>query len=72
VSQAGTTEWNGQRELPAKHCSSHSGDSGLVLQKGSSFPRLTVWDNAAFGLRSQGALGAEIERRMRHMLGFIA
>jgi len=43
----------------------------VVFEKGSSFPRLTVWDNAAFGLRWQGALGAEIERRMRHMLGFI-
>jgi len=44
----------------------------VVFENGSSFPRLTVWDNAAFGLRWQGALGAEIERRMRHMLGFIA
>lgn len=43
-----------------------------MFQKGSSFPRLTVWDNAAFGLRRQGALGAEIERRMRHVLGFMA
>jgi len=36
---------------------------GVVFQEDASFSWLTVWDNAAFGLRRNGTAEAEIRRR---------
>ncbi|HEY7661596.1 MAG TPA: ABC transporter ATP-binding protein [Xanthobacteraceae bacterium] len=44
---------------------------GVVFQEDASFPWLTVWDNAAFGLRRQGAPGAEVARRVNDALAFM-
>jgi len=44
---------------------------GVVFQEDASFPWLTVWDNAAFGLRRAGMDGAEIERRVGDALAFM-
>ena len=44
---------------------------GVVFQEDASFPWLTVWDNAAFGLRRAGVDAAEIERRVGDALAFM-
>jgi NitT/TauT family transport system ATP-binding protein len=44
---------------------------GVVFQEDSSLPWLTVWDNAAFGLRRAGVDPAEIERRVGDTLAFM-
>ncbi|HEU4358782.1 MAG TPA: ABC transporter ATP-binding protein [Xanthobacteraceae bacterium] len=44
---------------------------GVVFQEDASFPWLTVWDNAAFGLRRNGVDGAEIRRRVDDALAFM-
>jgi NitT/TauT family transport system ATP-binding protein len=44
---------------------------GVVFQEDASFPWLTVWDNAAFGLRRAGAPEAEIRRRVDDALAFM-
>jgi NitT/TauT family transport system ATP-binding protein len=44
---------------------------GVVFQEDASFPWLTVWDNAAFGLRRNGVAGAEVRRRVDDALGFM-
>jgi NitT/TauT family transport system ATP-binding protein len=44
---------------------------GVVFQEDASFPWLTVWDNAAFGLRRAGASEAEVKRRVGHALSFM-
>jgi NitT/TauT family transport system ATP-binding protein len=44
---------------------------GVVFQEDASFPWLTVWDNAAFGLRRNGVAAAEIRRRVEDALAFI-
>jgi NitT/TauT family transport system ATP-binding protein len=44
---------------------------GVVFQEDASFPWLTVWDNAAFGLRRSGVDSAEIRRRVDDTLGFM-
>jgi NitT/TauT family transport system ATP-binding protein len=44
---------------------------GVVFQEDASFPWLTVWDNAAFGLRRQGAPEAEVSRRVEDALAFM-
>jgi NitT/TauT family transport system ATP-binding protein len=44
---------------------------GVVFQEDASFPWLTVWDNAAFGLRRAGASAAEIRRRVDDALAFM-
>ena len=44
---------------------------GVVFQEDASFPWLTVWDNAAFGLRRQGAPEAETRRRVDDALAFM-
>jgi NitT/TauT family transport system ATP-binding protein len=44
---------------------------GVVFQEDASFPWLTVWDNAAFGLRRAGVAAAEIERRVGDALAFM-
>jgi len=44
---------------------------GVVFQEDASFPWLTVWDNAAFGLRRNGVDTAEIRRRVDDVLAFM-
>jgi NitT/TauT family transport system ATP-binding protein len=44
---------------------------GVVFQEDASFPWLTVWDNAAFGLRRSGADAAEVRRRVEDALAFM-
>ncbi len=44
---------------------------GVVFQEDASFPWLTVWDNAAFGLRRNGTDDAEIRRRVDDALAFM-
>ncbi|MGZ3307721.1 MAG: ABC transporter ATP-binding protein [Xanthobacteraceae bacterium] len=44
---------------------------GVVFQEDASFPWLTVWDNAAFGLRRSGMAAAEIRRRVDDALAFM-
>src|SRR6187549_1908374 len=44
---------------------------GVVFQEDASFPWLTVWDNAAFGLRRAGVERGEIERRVGDALAFM-
>ena len=44
---------------------------GVVFQEDASFPWLTVWDNAAFGLRRAGVDDAEVRRRVDDALAFM-
>jgi NitT/TauT family transport system ATP-binding protein len=44
---------------------------GVVFQEDAAFPWLTVWDNAAFGLRRAGVEGAEVRRRVDDALSFM-
>jgi NitT/TauT family transport system ATP-binding protein len=44
---------------------------GIVFQQDASFPWLTVYDNAAFGLRRVGASEDEIRSRVDHALSFM-
>jgi NitT/TauT family transport system ATP-binding protein len=44
---------------------------GVVFQDDASFPWLTVWDNAAFGLRRAGVTDAEVRRRVDDALAFM-
>src|ERR1700689_470414 len=44
---------------------------GVVFQEDASFPWLTVWDNAAFGLRRDGVAASEIRRRVEDALTFM-
>jgi len=44
---------------------------GVVFQEDASFPWLTVWDNAAFGVRRAGLAEAEVKRRVGHALSFM-
>jgi NitT/TauT family transport system ATP-binding protein len=44
---------------------------GVVFQEDASFPWLTVWDNAAFGLRRNGAPETEVRQRVDDTLAFM-
>jgi NitT/TauT family transport system ATP-binding protein len=44
---------------------------GVVFQEDATFPWLTVWDNAAFGLRRMGAPAAEVRNRVDDALAFM-
>jgi NitT/TauT family transport system ATP-binding protein len=44
---------------------------GVVFQEDATFPWLTVWDNAAFGLRRAGAPAAEVRSRVDDALAFM-
>src|SRR6185437_267657 len=46
------------------------GGIGVVFQEDASFPWLTVFDNAAFGLRRSGVADAEVRRRVDDALAF--
>jgi NitT/TauT family transport system ATP-binding protein len=47
------------------------GGIGVVFQEDASFPWLTVWDNAAFGLRRGGMAEPEVRRRVGDALSFM-
>jgi NitT/TauT family transport system ATP-binding protein len=44
---------------------------GIVFQEDASFPWLSVWDNAAFGLRRSGIGEPEVRERVEHALAFM-
>ena len=44
---------------------------GVVFQEDASFPWLTVWDNAAFGLQRRGTAPREVRRRVDDALAFM-
>jgi len=44
---------------------------GVVFQEDASFPWLTVWDNAAFGLRRAGMDADEVRRRVDDAIAFM-
>jgi NitT/TauT family transport system ATP-binding protein len=44
---------------------------GVVFQEDASFPWLTVWDNAAFGLRRSGVAANEVRRRVDDAVAFM-
>jgi NitT/TauT family transport system ATP-binding protein len=44
---------------------------GIVFQEDASFPWLSVFDNAAFGLRRKGVAEAEVRERVEHTLSFM-
>jgi NitT/TauT family transport system ATP-binding protein len=44
---------------------------GVVFQEDASFPWLTVWDNAAFGLRRAGVPESQVAERVEHALSFM-
>jgi NitT/TauT family transport system ATP-binding protein len=44
---------------------------GVVFQEDASFPWLTVWDNAAFGLRRNGVAETEVRQRVDDALAFM-
>lgn len=44
---------------------------GMVFQAYALFPNMSVFDNVAFGLKVAGQPKAEIEKRVREMLGLI-
>ena len=44
---------------------------GIVFQEDASFPWLTVYDNAAFGLRRKGMAEVEIRELVEHALSFM-
>ncbi len=44
---------------------------GIVFQEDASFPWLSVYDNAAFGLRRAGMADMEIRERVDHALSFM-
>jgi NitT/TauT family transport system ATP-binding protein len=46
-------------------------DVGVVFQEDASFPWLTVYDNAAFGLRRAGFKEAEVRKRVDDTLAFM-
>ncbi|WP_223860192.1 ABC transporter ATP-binding protein [Pseudarthrobacter sulfonivorans] len=50
----------------------HGGGDGpvnsMIFQEASIFPWMTVWDNAAFGLRMRHAPRAEVKERVGHYL----
>ncbi|HEY2532770.1 MAG TPA: ABC transporter ATP-binding protein [Xanthobacteraceae bacterium] len=63
---AGTVTFEGKTvsgEVPA--------GVGVVFQEDASFPWLTVYDNAAFGLRRSGVAEAETRQRVEDALAFM-
>lgn len=44
---------------------------GIVFQEDTSFPWLTIYDNAAFSLRRSGMKETEIRERVEHALSFM-
>lgn len=66
VPTAGTVEFEGQPvagKVPD--------GVGIVFQEDASFPWLSVYDNAAFGLRRAGLAETEIRERVDHALSFM-
>ena len=49
----------------------HARDFGLVFQDYALFPHLTVFENAAFGLRMRGLPKSEIQKRVDEVLALV-
>ncbi|GFZ80154.1 ABC transporter ATP-binding protein [Paenibacillus marchantiophytorum] len=45
---------------------------GFVFQSYALFPHLSIYDNVAFGLRLRKVSGAELDRRVRHILDVVS
>ncbi|CAN7508812.1 ABC transporter ATP-binding protein [Paenibacillus sp. LjRoot153] len=45
---------------------------GFVFQSYALFPHLSIYDNVAFGLRLRKVGGAELDRRVRHILDVVS
>ncbi|UKS28585.1 ABC transporter ATP-binding protein [Paenibacillus sp. HWE-109] len=45
---------------------------GFVFQGYALFPHLSIYDNVAFGLRLRKVSGAELDRRVRHILDVVS
>ncbi len=65
---AGTLTISGKDQLPLKP---NQRNIGMVFQAYALFPNMTVHDNVAFGLKVAGAPKAEIDGRVKEMLGLI-
>jgi NitT/TauT family transport system ATP-binding protein len=66
VASAGTVEFEGRPVAGAV-----PDGVGIVFQQDASFPWLSVYDNAAFGLRRAGVAETEIRTRVEHALSFM-
>ncbi|MEK1864556.1 MAG: ABC transporter ATP-binding protein [Rhizobium leguminosarum] len=64
----GTLTINGKDQRPLKP---NQRNIGMVFQAYALFPNMTVHDNVAFGLKVAGAPKAEIDTRVKEMLGLI-
>ena len=62
---AGHVLWDGADLAPIPP---HARDFGLVFQDYALFPHLTVFDNAAFGLRMRNLPKSEIQKRVAEVL----
>jgi spermidine/putrescine transport system ATP-binding protein len=49
----------------------HKRDVNTVFQSYALFPHLTIFENVAFGLRRRGIKGAQLEGRVREILGMV-
>jgi spermidine/putrescine transport system ATP-binding protein len=49
----------------------HKRDVNTVFQSYALFPHLTIFENVAFGLRRKGVKGAQLEGRVREILGMV-
>jgi putative spermidine/putrescine transport system ATP-binding protein len=64
----GTTVINGKNQTTLKP---NQRNIGMVFQAYALFPNMNVFDNVAFGLKVAGRPKAEIESRVKEMLGLI-
>ncbi len=66
--EAGRVLWDGADLAPTPP---HARDFGLVFQDYALFPHLTVFDNAAFGLRMRNLPKPEIQKRVAESLEMV-
>jgi len=59
---------DGQR---VEHIPTHKRNVGIVFQNYALFPHMSVFDNIAYGLRSQGAAALRVKTRVREMLELV-
>lgn len=61
--------WQGETDIT--HAKVKERDFGIVFQSYALFPNMTITDNIAFGLRSQGARRSLIQERVKELLTLI-